>query len=124
MQDLLEIVNMLGHQNEQLDIKHQSICLEYDRLINQLQKTCTEKKQLLEDIQTLKMQNRQTIESSVFLTEKNIKDFIRKYLTRLLKISKKGSFGDEFEMCFESLTQSLEYGYNDKQELLKLLYIQ
>lgn len=121
MQELIQIVNNLGLRNEQLDIKNQAMKLEYERLLNQLEKTCTEKRQLLNDIQTLKMENRQTIESSVFLTEKNIKDFIRKYLTRLMRICKGGCFGDEFEMCFESLTQSLDFGYKEKQELLKLL---
>lgn len=121
MQELIEMVNTFGQRNEQLEIKLQALSLSFTNLEKQFKVSDQEKEQLLEDIQLLKSENKQTIESSVFLTEKNIKNFVRKCLTRLLRIWKKGSFGDEFEMCFESLTQSLEYSFKEKQELLKIL---
>ena len=121
MQELIELVNSLGQANEQLDIKFQALTLSNKKLEDQLKISDKEKCQLLDDIQEMKNDNKQTLESSVFLTEKNIKHFVRKCLNRLLKIWSQGAYGDEFEMCFESLTQSLEYGSSEKKELLKLL---
>ena len=121
MQELVEMVNTFGQRNEQLEIKLQALSLSFAGLEERFEASGREKEQLLDDIQTLKAQNQQTIESSVFLTEKNIKSFVRKCLTRLLRLWKRDSFGDEFEMCFESLTQSLEYGSKEKQELLSIL---
>lgn len=121
MQELIEIINKFGQTNEQLEIKFQALTLSYKKLEGQLETSDKEKCQLLDDIQQMKTENKQTIESSVFLTEKNIKNFVRKCLNRLLKIWHEGSYGDEFEMCFESLTQSLEYGFKEKEDLLRLL---
>jgi hypothetical protein len=121
MQELIELVNQFGNKNEQLEIKLQSLQLSFRSLEKQLEVSDKDKEQLLEDIQNMKSESKQTIESSVFLTEKNIKNFIRKCMMRLLKIWKKGKFDDEFEMCFETLCQSLEYTFKEKQDLLKIL---
>ena len=121
MQELIELVNKFGNKNEHLEIKLQALTLSFRSMEKQLEISEKDKTQLLEDIQNMKNENRQTIESSVFLTEKNIKNFIRKCLMRLLKIWRTGKFDDEFEMCFETLSQSLEYSFNEKQELLKIL---
>lgn len=114
-------IKELSKSIETQDVKQEALQQEIKTLKFQLEESAKEKELLLESMQAMETENKQTIESSVFLTEKNIKSFIRKYLTRLMKIWKTGVFEDEFEMCFDSLTQSLEYGFAEKQELLKLL---
>ena len=118
MQELISIINNLGLKNEQLEIKFQGLNLEKQKLERQLGNSDKEKCELLEDIQKQKIKNKQTVESSVFLTEKNIKNFVRKTLSRFLKCWKKKSYGDEFEMTFELLARSLEFGSMDKEQLL------
>ena len=121
MEQLINIVNKLGEKNEQLEIQFQGLMIEKKQMDLQLEIAEKEKEELLNDIQDLKYQNKQSIESSVFLSEKNIKVFIRKTITRFLKLLVNDERGDEFEMTLEMLIQSLEFSQIEKKTIYNII---
>lgn len=122
MFECIQFLDKFKNEIERLEADHLTKDKKIAQKNEQISQLNYEKNGYIETIESLKSEQKRTLKDSLFLSEKNIKSFTRKYLARLLKIWNEGREGDEFEMCFESLTQSLEYSFEEKKQLYGLLF--